>query len=360
MTEHKEIEDIQQKINSAGSAFERSAWQTKLAWHFAEQEQWIKAGQEFHKASQIALSESETDKNAKLVAAQLCRLEGLAWANGENHRPEAMRALEQSLLLYENMSDSKAAAEVQSHLDSLARSGWQEQQLSDSLDEALSHILLESNELMGELKPDHAGVKIPLLRTQALIHGLNGDGTAAMTALVKALGLAKELGDEALSVELEAELALLPNLQGGDSGIPETLMQRLIDRAAEQGAGSTQTTLLLEQATRDFAEGLFDDVIGKARQARLLSLESFGPKQVFDYFSASMMLASAHERRGDDVDVIDTLLRCKATLERELGKPAGEPIKEMLDALLPKWGSERFNQALSDYRQMMRAAGGAS
>lgn len=360
MTEQNEIADIQQKINAAGTDFERSAWQTKLAWHFAERERWLEAGREFHKASAIALAASQSDRDAMLVAAQLCRLEGLAWANGENHRPEAMRALEQALLLYENLADSDAVADVQSHLDSLSGSGWQEQQLADSLDEALKHVLHESDALLKELSAEKIGVRIPLLRTQALVHGLNGDGVAAKRALVKALELAQGVGDKKLAVELEAELALLPNLQTSDVVIPEKIWQQLVERAAEHGATSTRSTLLLEQATQDFAEGLFDDVVSKARQVRLLSLERFGPKQLMDYFSASMMLASAHERRGDDVDVIDTLLRCKTTLERELGKSAGEPLKEMLDALPVKWGEVRFNQALRGYRQMMRGAGGHS
>ncbi|MFK7802792.1 MAG: hypothetical protein AB8G95_14245 [Anaerolineae bacterium] len=364
MNEQQQIKEIQIKIASAGTPFERSAWQTKLAWHFAERENWHLAGSHFQAASATALADSESDENAKKVAAQLFCLEGLAWGNAEDKRPEAMRALEQALVLYESLSDQKGVREVQKHLDALAKSGWQKQHLTDSLDEALKEILLETDDLYSELnkadQPSTTSTRIALLRTQALVHGLNGDQPAAQTQLEQAIVLAEELGDGALVNDLNIEIALLPNLHSDNAGVPETVWQNLIAQTAGSGRSSTQTTLLLEQAAHDFGEGLYDDVVHKCRQARLAALSSHGPKQIFDYFSASLMLASAQERKQEDVEVLDTLLRCKTTLERELGKPAGEPLKELLNNLLPRWGETRFNEALHGYRQRMHTAGGKS
>lgn len=364
MNEQQQINDLEAKIEAAGTLFERSAWQTKLAWHFVEQENWHVAGSYFQSAAQIALADSESDEQAKRVAAQLFCLEGLAWGNAENQRPEAMRALEQSLVLYKSLADQKGMQEVQKQLDGLARSGWQEQQLTDSLDDALNEILLESDELYAELAQANQSTttltRISLLRTQALIHGLNGDQVAAQQQLEEAIELANGLGDKVLVLDLKAEIALLPNLHVDNAGVPETVWQNLIGQAADFDTSNVHTTLLLEQAARDFGEGLYDDVAHKCRQARLAALNSHGPKQIFDYFSASVMLASAHERKQEDVEVLDTLLRCKTTLERELGKPAGEPLKELLDNLMPRWGQDRFNHALHGYRQMMHGAGGNS
>jgi len=98
----------------------------------------------------------------------------------------------------------------------------------------------------------------------------------------------------------------------------------------------------------------------KADVARREALASTHALRTVHYLSACVLQAGARERLDDRPGALASLLTCKATLEREIDKEAGEPLTLILNEMAQRWGQAGLDEALTAYRAQVRAEKGPS
>lgn len=177
---------------------------------------------------------------------------------------------------------------------------------------------------------------------------------SARDDLARAVDLARRLGDTELALATRVELRMLESIApgaGGDAGTSPEPLAALRAEAEALGAQGILGSVALEQAAVALRADRAQEAIEHAETARQRALD--GPDPV-RYLLACMLIAEARDALGDRPGVIAILLTCKQSLERFLGKEAGQPLALVLDSLQGRWGREGVKDALQAYRACMQ------
>ena len=197
---------------------------------------------------------------------------------------------------------------------------------------------------------------VDVYRTRATLHWMAAETSKAWGDLAAAQRVARRLPDEALRLSLEADRRVLEAFQR-----PEAFDGRPFDALYEQARRAGRNDVLgdaaLFQAVAALRAEKLKRALEKAEAARRSALQSRDAQRAMRYLAASLVVATVRDRLDDRRGVLEALLTCKATLERELGKPAGDLVRLFLDVLPEQWGPERFQAALEEYRSWARSRG---
>jgi hypothetical protein len=226
---------------------------------------------------------------------------------------------------------------------------------------ALGH-LGRAIDRLAATRPEDADLqrqRVGLLRDRARLYQTQGLSQSnriflqrARDDLARAVDLARALDDAELALAARVELRVLESAMSGageGAGAPEPLAA-LRAEAEALGAQGILGSVALEQAAAALRADRPWIALDHAETARQQALD--GPDPV-RYLLACMLLAEARDALGDRPGVIAILLTCKQSLERLLGKEAGQPVTLVLDSLERRWGREGVEQALRAYRERM-------
>ena len=164
-----------------------------------------------------------------------------------------------------------------------------------------------------------------------------------------AADLARAIDMNRLALETRLELRALEAVMPGQEQPPETFAS-LRAEAEALGDAAVLGSLEIEQSMAEMRAGAFERALAHAEAARRAALDTPDPVR---YLIACMLIAEARENTGDRAGVIAILLTCKATLERLMGKAAGQQVKLVLDSLEHRWGRDGVAAALAEYRANM-------
>ena len=327
----------------------------QLALLYAQREVWQKAGQHFLEGGNTAEAVLETMPAALAVAAQMRHAQGMMWQLLPQRQLAAVRALHRAEALYKQAGLFSEAAEVHALLA--------EMMIDLAGDEAqgLNTAVAELNQAL-EILPEGSPVrqKITLYQQRASVQLFRQDHASFEADMQAAIDLAQAHQLPNLALKLEMNRAQAGRWLAGDHENlePITAVQwaEWRQEATRQNDPAALLNIALEEVPGLMRQGDFATAEAKADEARLLALASLAPTRFFDYMTACLLLAEAQEAQGSlemDTAVIETLLTCKTTLQRYDLPDLAELIKGRLDALLPLWGTERFQAALSAYRLTM-------
>lgn len=165
----------------------------------------------------------------------------------------------------------------------------------------------------------------------------------------RAVEAAVRHGDESLLLQTRIERrALLPALTGRASEDTWEPWTALAAEAEASGQAELAGSAHLQLAAECMRTGRIEEGLALAEQARSAALQA---SSAILYLLSCLLIAEGRDTRGDQPGVIAILLTCKVSLERQFGKPMGEPVVRVLDSLPQRWGAERFQAALAEYRR---------
>lgn len=205
----------------------------------------------------------------------------------------------------------------------------------------------ESAELVGVLR-DRARLYLSRgidEQNRIFLDRAHADLTAAAT-------LARDIDMQRLALETRLELRALEAVRPDSDKPPETFAS-LRAEAEALGDSGVLGSLELEQAMAEMRSGAFEKAHAHADAARQAALATPDPVR---YLIACMLIAEARENLEDRAGVIAILLTCKTSLERLLGKAAGQQVKLVLDSLQNRWGRDGVARALDEYRALARSS----
>lgn len=213
----------------------------------------------------------------------------------------------------------------------------------------------------GVSDPEYGRQLVEFLRERGRAYQVLGFGEhneiflrRARDDLAQAVDVARDLGAAELALRVRLELrtleSVMPGAGAGQEGTPEPFAA-LRAEAESLGAQGLLGSVAMEQAAAALRGGQLEAAIEHAEAARQVALE--GPDPV-RYLLACMLVAEAREALGDRPGVIAVLLTCKKSLERFLGKDAGQPVTLVLDSLERRWGRAGVEEALRVYRAQMK------
>ena len=198
---------------------------------------------------------------------------------------------------------------------------------------------------------------VDVYRTRATLHWLTADAAKAGADLEAAQRVARRLPEpeaSGVTLSLEADRRVLETLRH-----PEAFDARPFDALYEQARRAGRSDVMgdaaLFRAVAALRTGKSKRALERAEEARRSALQARDGQRVMRYYAACLVVAAARDALRDRAGVIDVLLTCKATLERELGKPAGELARAFLDLLPQHWGPAQFQAALDEYRLRARS-----
>ena len=193
-----------------------------------------------------------------------------------------------------------------------------------------------------------------LYQTRGLSQGNRIFLQRAQDDLAQAVDLARALGDAELVLGARVELRVLASaMPGTGAGAPPEPLAALRAEADALGAQGVLGSVALEQAAAALRADRPRDALAHAETARQAALD--GPDPV-RYLLACMLVAEARDALGDRPGVIAILLTCKKSLERILGKDAGQPVTLVLGSLEQRWGRDGVEEALQAYRARVQQA----
>ena len=193
-----------------------------------------------------------------------------------------------------------------------------------------------------------------LYQTRGLSQGNRIFLQRAQADLAQAVDLARALGDAELVLGARVELRVLASaMPGTGAGAPPEPLAALRAEADALGAQGVLGSVALEQAAAALRADRPRDALAHAETARQAALD--GPDPV-RYLLACMLIAEARDALGDRPGVIAILLTCKKSLERILGKDAGQPVTLVLGSLERRWGRDGVEEALQAYRARVQQA----
>lgn len=111
----------------------------------------------------------------------------------------------------------------------------------------------------------------------------------------------------------------------------------------------------LNYAISAYSGRIYQTAIFAADLARKTALCDNSMSRHYAYIASCLVMMHANERLRNDKTVVDLLLGCKAYLEAEIGAETREWVKTILAGLRPRWGAERFQNALVKIRQAQAA-----
>lgn len=197
---------------------------------------------------------------------------------------------------------------------------------------------------------------VQIYRSRATLHWAALAFNRARVDLARARSLTQLLPASegaALKREIQSEEAVIAAFLREDT-TPENRLDALYRLARRSGlTGPSEASLRAALAALERKD--FATVAAKAEEARRHALASTHALRTMHYLSASVLLAGAREQLDDRPGALATLLTCKATLEREIGKEAGEPLTILLNAMAQRWGQAGLDAALKAYRAQVRA-----
>ena len=198
---------------------------------------------------------------------------------------------------------------------------------------------------------------IQIYRSRATLYWAALSFNRARVDLARARSLTQLLEPKkgaALRREIQAEEALVAEFlrEGRTPAQRLGALRRLAQRSGMTGA----TEAALDAALAAHEREDFPTVAEQAETARQRALASTHPLRTMHYLTAAVLVAGARERLDDRPGAIASLLTCKATLERELGKEAGEPLTLILNDMAQRWGQAGIDGAMKAYRERVRAA----
>ncbi|HET7767200.1 MAG TPA: hypothetical protein VFN74_00410 [Chloroflexota bacterium] len=223
---------------------------------------------------------------------------------------------------------------------------------------AITHETLALERLDEAAEPK---LTVDVYRTRATLHWLTADAAKAGADLEAAQRAARRLPEREASgvtFSLEADRRVLEALRH-----PEAFDARPFDALYEQARRAGRSDVMGDAALFRAVAALrtgkskraLERALERAEEARRSALQARDGQRVMRYYAACLVVAAARDALQDRAGVIDALLTCKATLERELGKPAGELARAFLDLLPQHWGPAEFQAALDEYRLRARS-----
>lgn len=217
---------------------------------------------------------------------------------------------------------------------------------ADDMSAALVHETAALERLDEDAEP---ALAVDIYRSRATLHWLRADPARAGADLETALRIARRVPDKGVALSLRADQKVLEALSSPE-GLNTRPFDALFEQARRRGKADVMGDAALFQAAGALRAGQYKRALARAEVARANALRATDAQRVMRYFAACVLLASARDVLGDRRGVLEVLLTCKATLEREIGKPAGELARAFLDLLPQHWGAERFQEALGAYR----------
>ncbi len=349
------ISKLKRQLKTAETPLQAAAVHGQLALLYAQQEVWQKAGQHFQQGGNTAEAVLETIPGALAVAAQMRHAQGMMWQLLPKRQLAAVRALHRAEALYKQANMLTEAAEVHALLaEMMIDLGGDEAQ-------GLSTAVAELNQAL-EILPEGSPVrqKIELYQQRASVQLFRQNRAAFEADMQTAIDLAQahHLPNLALKLEMNRAQAGQWLADTPEEQEPITAVQwaEWRQKATRQNDPAALLNIALEEVPGLMRQGNFAAAEAQAEEARQLALASSAPTRFFDYMTACLLLSeaqAAHDNLDKDTAVVETLLTCKTTLQRYDLPDLAELIKARLDALLPLWGAERFQAALSAYRATM-------
>ena len=211
--------------------------------------------------------------------------------------------------------------------------------------QALEHLDVEREPLLA----------VQIYRSRSTMHWLAGRLPKAREDLDSASRIAGALADSSVRLSLEADRRVLEAMQS-PAGFTEGPFDALFEQARRAGKTDVLGDAALFQAIGALRAQQPQRALERAEIARHSALQSRDPQRAMRYYAACLVVAAARQTLEDRPGVIEVLLTCKVTLERELGKEAGQLAVAVLDTLPEQWGMPVFQEALAAYRQRVRQA----
>ncbi|MCP5096089.1 MAG: hypothetical protein GY943_11085 [Chloroflexi bacterium] len=330
-TEFKQAIAAQTAVSNTPAVVElRSRFGLVLSQH----ERWALAARQFNLAAQLALDAKQT-----AVAAQLRYAEGNALQQLPQRHKDAIHTLREAQTLYKQAGN--ATGNRKSH-EVLAQIHVERREFDAALSETAA------------IKTKTPAEQIHNLRQQAAIHYLAGDTSKATVVLQQALDMALAEKNERMQLEIEVELQEINSQQSTINNQQSTKsdpIQDLLMRCQQAKLFGMVANLELEQAMAALTAQDWETAVSHAQAARQSAMQSSEMMRYLTYLNACLLLTLSYEQLNKDAAVIDTLLTCKNSLQRHLGEPYAQLMREILDSLLPRWGKARFQTALAAYRQ---------
>lgn len=312
------IEQRQRNGDTAGEAEVRSRYGLWLA----QRDRWGLAADQLELAAGLASAENQPH-----LAAQYRYAMGLILQKNPRLHKRAQHTMRQAADQFAQQADGDNVARSRRHL------AVQAAQRS----EFVTAIQLIDSALQAE--PTDLALRAELHTDRAMYTHLNGQHSDAEADFDRAEQLAE---DETLLARIKAMRALWHGKLDEDDPLVQQV-RTLLQKTPAQESSLYRAVVALE-------EGRTQAALKRARKARRSALNSAETTRYLTYLNACIIEALALEKFGRDAQVIETLLTCKNTLERTLGRAAGQQMKRLLNALLPRWGEKRFNLALAAYR----------
>lgn len=276
--------------------------------------------------------------------------QGAALITLPDRRDECRGAFQQAAELGAAAEHHSVAAKAQHALAALAAEDGDIAAATAHQTRALEHVD-ESRE------PELA---VQIYRSRATLYWAALALDSARADLDSALALASLMGRAdggRLRREIEAEQTMLRAFQRPDATLEDQMdaLARLGRRGQTSGP-ATAAEAALRRAQAAARRQNFAAVAARAEEACAEALRSTDTLRIVHYLAACVLLAGARSRLGDRPGALASLLTCKGTLERELGKEAGQQIIPILNALVEPWGQAGLQEALTTYRARLHEA----
>jgi len=175
-----------------------------------------------------------------------------------------------------------------------------------------------------------------LARIQVLRHRMEpnaGVDKRAVATLDKAVAACGDVAVKRVPLAL-LRASLLPE--------PVGALQDLMSHGDVQSSPALRAQVGVDLAAALRRRGDLDEAQAVATDARDQAVVCEDPVL---YQNASLILAEVQEARGDDEQVVRTLIRAHHSLRSMLGDAAAAPLRDALDALMARWGPERAQAA---------------
>lgn len=114
---------------------------------------------------------------------------------------------------------------------------------------------------------------------------------------------------------------------------------------------SIEKTPQFNHAIQAYTSSSYEAALYAAETAYQNVLDDTSMNRHFAYIAICFLMAYANEKLGNDTAVIQIILRCQQRLELELGNEAADWFKDIHERLQPRWGHERFQDALFQLRK---------